>query len=149
MLEKQKEFRITSLSKSKDGQIAVKWQTPDGYANQSRKLPPHKDFQAAITKIEGYLAQYYNLNEDRVSMKSMNVVYYEDDKGESVSIHGIYTHPDSDQVTNIPTSKIPLHLAQYGWEQELKKTLKKVTVEAEKFIFENKSSQETMKLEVA
>ena len=147
--QKPEVFNLSQMSISTDGRIKATWITPSGEDSTRRKQPPHKDLEKAKSKVEGYLAQYYDLNEDRVTLKSITVKYYEDDKGESVTIKGNYTHSDSEQVTSISTASIPLHLEHYGFESDLKKALSTLSKEVEKWVFEYKSSQSSMKLEVA
>jgi len=147
--EQPTEFNLSQIVKSPDGRLSVKWLTEKGEDTSRRKQPLHQDFDKAISKVEGFLAKYYGLNEDRVVMKSISVKTYESDLGESVTIKGHYTHPDSNQVTPITTAAIPLHIDHYGWEKELKNKLHKLSEEAQSWVFEFKSSQVTMKLEAA
>lgn len=149
-IKKPKEFKIMSFKRTSSGLISIGWvrEDNDGKASvENRKLPIHKDFQTVLTKMESFLAQYYGINEDRVSLKSVSVVHYEDGKGESVQIAGNYTHVDSEQVTSIKTSKMQLHNEFYGFEGELKKTLTDLSKEACEYVFDNKSTQASLDLE--
>ena len=149
-MEKPKEFRLTQFNQTTSGLVTIKWAEQDGGAGvEKRKLPLHKDFQKHLTKMESYVAEYYNINEDRVSIKSIAIVHYEEDKGESVQITASYTHPDSEQVTTIKTSKMQVHNDFYGFEGNLKKTLKALSSEASKYVFDLKSSQVAMEIDEA
>lgn len=148
-MDRPKEFKMSRLVKHKDGRTEVKWLTEKGEDTSKRKQPPHQDFDKAVSKIEGFLAQYYELNEDRVTLKSITVKDWEDDKGASVTIKGSYTHPDSEQVTPISTASIPVHLDHYKFEKDLKNKIHKLSKEAEAWVFDFKSAQATMKLEPA
>lgn len=141
------DFKLKALSIAGNGNISVHWITEDGTSGRTRSLPAHKDLNAQIKKVEGILASYYDLNEDRVTMKKVNVVHYDDGMGESVQITGTFCHSQSNQNTPIKTSKIQAHNDMYGFESELKTILKKLSDECYKYVYEDKSSQVSMKLD--
>jgi hypothetical protein len=146
-----KDFRLTEVKRHANGKTTVEWLRGSTGAKDktNRKLPIHGDFSKTLTRLEGYLSQYYDLNEDRVSLTSVKVKHYKDGKGESIQIFGDYSHPESEQETVIKTAPIQLHVGHYGFEKDLKEVLSSTQKEASAYVFKYKSTQMDLEAEAA
>lgn len=76
--------------------------------------------------------------------KKITVHDYDDDQGQSCQIKSVHIHPDSEQRTTWTTAKIQVHEAAYGFEQELKKCIEELAIEASQYVFDGKSNQTSM-----
>jgi hypothetical protein len=140
-----KDFRLTEMKKHANGRTTVEYDRGStgskDKTNRPKSLPIHGDFSKCLTSLESYLAQFYELDEERVSLTAVKVKHYNDGKGESIQILGNYSHPDSEQEVAIKTAPIQSHLTHYGFEKELKAVLAKTQKEAASYVFKMKSSQ--------
>lgn len=151
-MSKQKEFECGSISTNGDGTISVEWGNKTGKWKRTPRLIPHPDFSKALDKTVKIIADYYGMGKEEhqnISFKKLMVNNYEDEKGQSVQLVAVYTHPKSMQNTPLKTAKIQVHEDAYGFETELKKLIDKLSGEANAYALEDKSSQMKMELEEA
>jgi len=148
-INKPEKFVLSKVEQSGD-ETTVSWTNNGNEYSRKSKTPIHPDFKNIMNKMISYVTTYYDMpddSDDYTSFKKCQISKYGDDKGQSVMIEGVYSHPEGKQNSSLKTPAIQTHNAVLGYEQELAILVSEMGEEACSYVFDGKTNQTTMDLQ--